>query len=202
MNLIINPFFGFIKILIDNSKFRRTKIFFEILIEDWIFALKKKRGFDQKSHLSSRQKKRVNLWSYQQVWNKPKIFEKTLNQSSFASLTHKHPFGTSKIQLQKDFSQSKEGLWQLKVDEGRKNLRAKLKPPLSTANFSEYLLTSGKWWVNKTTGERLISSQAWKQYLQRYLQICAAFQIWRVYSPRNAQTDYAYSFQYLSSKIK
>ena len=116
-------------------------------------------------------------------------------------MTHKHPFGTSKIQLQKDFSQSKEGLWQLKVDEGRKNLRAKLKPPLSTANFSEYLLTSGKWWVNKTTGERLISSQAWKQYLQRYLKICAAFQIWRVYSPRNAQTAYAHSFQHLSSKI-
>ena len=72
-----------------------------------------------------RDKKRVNLWAYQQVWNKTRIFEKTLNSSSFASLTHKHPFGTSKIQLQKDFSQSKEGLWQLRARWRKKEITSK-----------------------------------------------------------------------------
>ena len=84
----------------------------------------------------------------------------------------------------------------------KKEFTSKVEAPLTNGKLFRVPFNIWKVMGEQTTGERLISSQAWKQYLQRYLKICAAFQIWRVDSPRNAQIDYAHCFQYLISKIQ
>ena len=106
-----------------------------------------------------------------------------------------------KFECKKFSRNQKEFLESFKVDKATKNLRAKWKPPI--INVKIFRVPFNIWKVmggqNYWRAPHFITSL--KTIFSKIPKFCAACKIWRADSPRNAHTDYAQYFQYLSSKI-